>query len=1138
MPDNKLFKAVSWPIFIEQQAQWLPVEPLVMIVPDGEDKEQVASLFTALDESAVFTVTELVERYAVKSLGQKGLISTHLMESIVGTIIKTGLVPYLNIETHRQGYIKAITAFIDNFRCSSTTSLNQAFSDFEIEKPGFRENDLIKIYNEYEQRLIEQGVDYRSSLESFFGWVTEKNSCSGFGLEKATSFVFFGFSYLSPLEAKIFKYLIRHAPRTVFLHCTDEKASEQSRRIEASLSEVVAEFSPRQLEVLPTSDVNSDPFAPVARALFQATGKPSGQHDLEIYVSKENNRFMEVASIAMQIKKLHYNGADLSRIKVILPEYDLYGTLIGEVFPEYNIPHTLSRGLPLNSYPQARVINALVCQGNVSNPYPLREMIFSSPYISYQREPSSRELYEYQVSEGLNMLTEQEVEARTRRQSSKEIELDYPFIKDLSRRAYRDVNPAPGMPVLKVVALYLDQLTCNNEEEKKRSFYKALQQFFTLQEAEKALSFGQSRLNSKDFKAAVLDLLKRFNFGNNISALDNYPYTAEEPGAIEATVEKRDRAIIKEVKDLLDDLAQKMDPETRLPKSELIRVFERLTKKARFNYFLPPDLKEKGTTGLAAVNIEPIEQGHYRPGDYIFACGLVDGEFPAKEEFNFLQPQKEGLGLGRIYTSVDYARNRFYHLVRSARKALYLSSPASYNGRMLPISPFIQELTRQLSDKKGKASAREELENKELPSDELPGMRDKLIFIGKNVDENYELVRPLLVELYQKDQAYTKRTIDILRYDGLTMRTSSLSEYDGLFFAAGTGNKTAGNERNSIVFEKLAQSIGRIAFTPEVIERYASCPLRLFLDNIMGLKKEPDYHPDTTERGTLIRSFLREYTRATAEKGGVPEDAAKMLYESITTYFADRENDFTDAFEKRFHDRLIAGLNDQESGRPGLFAAFLNFEHDSPEGLVPFAKGLTGTLDLQGRLLIEINIDRLDLAPAEDRVIIYQYSTADTGDVSKMLRGLRFDLPLALLYLVENMEKYYNGKTVGGAGVYLVKSPKQIKRGGYLAIEKLRARYRNQVSDDKPLFSGQREGFWEDQEFDDKLEYFKEEVLKIYRLMHIGVFHLPLCHETDQSCANCSFHRVCRKDQLRLDRLYHNLQNEPDLYRVKPAVKN
>ncbi|MFO7952700.1 MAG: PD-(D/E)XK nuclease family protein [Bacillota bacterium] len=1137
MSDKKMFKAVSWPVFIEQQAKWMPLRPLVMIVPDSEDKEQVASLFTDLDETEIFTVTELVERYAVKSLGQKGLISTPFMESIIGKIINTGLVPYLNIETNRQGYIRAITAFINNYRCSSTTSLKQAFYDFEIEKPGFRENDLIKIYNEYEQRLSEQGVDCRSALESFFDRVTADNLCSGFGFANSTSFVFFGFSHLTALEAKFFKYLIRYAPQIVFLHCADEKASEQSRRIEASLTEVLAEFSSRQLEALTTGDAHSDSFAPAARALFQVTGSSAGRHDLEIDISKENNRFMEVASMAVQINELKKKGADLSRIKVILPEYDLYSTLIGEVFPEYRIPYTLSKGMPLTSYPPAKVINALVCQGNVSNPYPLREMIFSSPYISYQTGSSIRGLYEYQVSAGVNMLTEQEIAALKGREGSKVLGLDYPYIKALSRKAYRAVNPAPGMPVLTVVAQYLDQLTWNNENEKKKAFYKALQQFFALQKAEKALIFGKLRLNSREFKAAVLDLLERFNFEMNISLGDVHPYTAEEQSSTEAIVEKRDRCIVREVKKLLDDLVQKMDPETRLPVSELIKVFERLIKEARFKHLFPPNPEEEGTTGIAAVKIEPIEQGHYQPGDYIFVCGLVDGEFPAKEEFNFLQPQKEGLGLGRAYTSVDYARHRFYHLVRSAREALYVRAPVSYNGRMLPLSPFMQELSKQLADKKDEISARKDAGNKELPSEKPAGIRDKLIFIGKNVDENYDLVRPLLVELDQTNQAYTRRLLDILRYDGLTMRTSSLSEYDGLFLVAGTGDEIAGNERERMVFDKLAQSIGRITFTPEVIERYASCPLRFFLDNIMGLKKEPDYHPDTTERGTLVRSFLQEYTQAAAEKGGVPEDAARMLYESITTYFAGRENDFADAFEKRFQNRLVAGLNDQEARRPGLFAAFLNFENESPERLVPFARGLTGTLDLEGQLSIEINIDRVDLAPVTNSLIIYQYSTAGTGDVSKMLRGLRFDLPLALLYLVENGQKYCSGKEVSGAGVYLVKTPKQIKRGGYLAKENLRAKYRDQVSEDEPLFSGQREGFWEDQEFDDRLQFIKEEVLRIYRLMHRGVFHLPLCSETDQSCANCSFYRICRKDQLRLDRLYYNLQNEPCLYRVKPAAK-
>ncbi len=1120
MSDSKVFKAASWGAIIEEQAKWLPSDPLIVVIPASEDKEQVASLFADLDEASILTVTELVERFAVNSLGQKGLISIPFMESIISTIIKTGLVPYLNIETHRQGYTRAIAGFINNFRRSSTTSLKQAFIDFKIEKPGFREKDLIEIYREYEERLDERGVDYRRALESFFDQVTEDNLYSGFGFEKGTSFVYFGFSYLTPLEVKFFKYLLRYAAQSIFLQCADDEASEQSRRIETSLTEVLAEFSPRQLVILPSGSNHSDPFAPAARSLFQSSEQTPGRHNLAINIRKENNRYLEVVAMATHIKKLEDTGADLNRIKVILPEYDLYSTIIGEVFPQYSIPYTLSKGLPLTSYPLAMIINALVCQGNVSNPFPLREMVFSSPYTSYKTEPPNHELYEYQISAGLNILTEQEMALIAGRENSKTIELDYTYLKNLSRKAYRVTNPAQGTPILKVVALYLDKLTLNQEAINKEAFYKALKQFFALQEAEKELSFGQSRLKSKDFKAAALDLMGRFHLEENIAPKDSFFSKAEDQYSTEAAVAKRDRYIISEVRDLLDSLVQKIGPETSLPVSDLIKVFERLMKEARFKYRFSIEPGESGATGKPAVIIEPIEQGHYCTGDYIFVCGLVDGEFPAKDEFNFLLPQKEGLGLGRAYTSVDYARNHFYHLVRSAQKAFYVSAPISYNGRMLPLSPFLQELKKQLPGEINKASSPQEMENNDLPLERAISIREKLVYIGKNVDDNYDRARPLLLELYHSDQAYTSRLLDILRYDGLAMSTSSFSEYDGLFRA------------DSIVHEELAESINRISFTPEVIERFASCPFRFFLDNILGLKKQPDYHPDTTDRGVLIRSFLHEYTLAAAQNGATSADAAKILYESITTYFAGQENDVTDAFEKRFQDRLIAGLNDQEARRPGLFAAFLAFETNSPEKLVPFTGRLTGSLNIQGQLSIEITIDRIDLAPNTDSMIIYQYSTAETGDVSKMLRGLRFDLPLALLYLTENSEKHSTGKSVGGAGVYLVKSPKQIKRGGYLAKEILRAKYRDQVSDKAPLFSGQREGFWSEDKFDEQLQLIRETILRIHRLMLTGVFHLPLCNEKDQSCANCSFLRICRKDQLRLDRLYYNLKNEPNLYRV------
>jgi len=41
--------------------------------------------------------------------------------------------------------------------------------------------------------------------------------------------------------------------------------------------------------------------------------------------------------------------------------------------------------------------------------------------------------------------------------------------------------------------------------------------------------------------------------------------------------------------------------------------------------------------------------------------------------------------------------------------------------------------------------------------------------------------------------------------------------------------------------------------------------------------------------------------------------------------------------------------------------------------------------------------------------------------------------------------------------------------------------------------------------------------------MHKGVFHLPLCFAAEQTCHNCSFARLCRKDQLRLEKLRNSI---------------
>ncbi len=1145
MANTDVFEVASWNELSGGGALWSEKEPCVMIIPEAEEKQRVAAFFKGLDKGCLYTIPELMERFAVISLGKKGLVSRHGMESIIGSIISSGIVPYLHMEKYRQGYVRALTDFIYNFRRTSLVDLQTAFSTFTLEQSNFKEKDLVRIYNEYEKRLGEYGFDLKSTLEHFLNHVAANRICRQFGLEEGTQFVFFGFTYLTMLEAEFACTISEYAPRTVYLLCTDEAAAEQSLRVQQSLSALLKRVYPLQVKELtaPTTR-HAYFFRDLGQALFQgemsenrtkktASTKSHPKTSLraeEVVINKENNRYAEVTAIARRIRELLNQNAVPDRMRVVAPEYDLYSIIIGEVFPDYGIPYKLEQGMPILHYPLARVINALIGQATNPNPFPLRDMILSSPYISFQAVATPEALMEFQKTAGVTMVAEEVILQKSGPEGFTRVNLDFSYTKTLRLKAYRKIRHTAGIHQLTVLCQYLNSLKGKVAADTEEMLYTCLLQFFVLSQAEKSLSVWRSRMSSNEFKEAVLTLLQRFQVEENIRLTGRSDNTLAEP-SMEQLIEERDQHILKEIHNLLDVLNYNMallansgivseKSAARFALPELIRVFTRLMDEARFDAAYP-------TQGKAAVSIEPVRQGHYAQWDYNFVCGMVDGEFPAREEFNFLQPKKDGLGLGLAYTSVDHERNRFYHLVRSTAKGFYVSMPVSHNGRMLTPSPFIQELKRWLPATAGTEDQEQSMERGDF-SRELFSRREKMTFIGKNVDENYEKALPLLQELWQLDQPYCRQLTDIMRFDGLTLSTTAFSEYDGLF-----PESSPDQDKEESSLELLSKAVARLTFTPEVLERYAACPLRFFFDDILCLKQETDYHLDTTERGVLIRSLLKEYTQLAALAGGVPGDGEKMLRERIIRYFEEQENLAVDAFEARFQKQLLAGLEESAARRPGLFAAFLALEKNPPDRLRPFLSNLAGTLSLSDELAVELEIDRVDLAEARNALLLYQYSVAHTGDISKIFMGLRFDLPLALLFFLNYAMQNLPDQEVAGAGVYLVKSFKQIRRGGYLAKETIRSKRQHGVSDDCPIFSGQREGFLKDDEFIAILDQVKEQALRLHRLMQQGIFHLPLCSEGDQSCANCTFSRACRKEQLRLDRLWYALHKNSNLHVVK-----
>ncbi len=1159
MTPVEVYRAGAWHELLAYKDHWLGTDPTVIVIPSDEEKGPAAAAFPEVAGGAIVTIPELIARY-VKGLGKAGLISRHGLESILSTIISEAFTAYLHMEKYRQGYVKALTDFLYNFRTATLADLQAAFDTLKAGRLTLKEKDLVRIDAAFRQRLGELGFDLRGGLEEFLhhSGAADFDFHRHLGLPEKAALIFWGFDTLTPLEVRFIASAFENALRVVFLHCADPAASEQALRIQQSVIDLLEQTGAPPAVDLAAAPGPQDYFSALACSLFQQTPQPDptpGPAAAEspgpaerLTVLKANDRFTEIVSVARRIRSLAQKGVSFDRIRVAAPAYDLYAAIIREVFPDYDIPFILEDGAPLLGFPLAALINNLVGHSVSANPFVLREKIFSSPYVTYELSVDPAALAVYQETAGVELLADADLPEHLT--PGARCRLDYHALSRLRRGAYRAIQPPAGTHLLVLFKQYFDG--AGNEADRPNDRFQALLQSYLLARAEKELSAWRSHMSAVEFKETVYMLMRRFQIAEKASAGSGA--AAVGPFEEQSIREREERAleqinlVLEELEAVLAPLAQ--PAAERFPLADLARIFARLMLEARL-----PDgyggteeaaCSSRTSTGIPAVSprdafgcsgpavaVQRVDRGQYRRRDYTFICGLVDGEFPPVEEFNFLQPRKEGLGPGRAYTSVDLARNRFYQLIRATARGLCLSLPRSDSGRRLPPSPLLKEIEKQLPP-----PAAEEAPAAPGPADSgtpLYSRREKLLAVAGKVDHDYAGALPLLKELRREDEAMFDQIAAVMRFDGLTAGADRFCEFDGLFNPAGPAAPL------------LEGAVGRIDFTPEVLERYAACPLRFFFDDILGLKTEPDYHPDTAERGTAIRAILKEYTAAICAAGEAPaREAAALLHELTARHFERRDAaEAADAFQARFQKQLTAGLDGEADGRPGLFHAFLQYEAEGSDLLKPCRANLSGTVELSETLPVSVEIDRVDLTLDGGYCFLYRYTTAP-GDPRRVMRGLRFDLPLMLLLFTKDAAGEMPAASApdpatglapaAGAGFYLVKSPQALRRSSYFAVSRLVASRRHLVSEKRPIFSGQRNGLIDQERFPAALEIIANHIRRLHRLMKRGVFHPPLCEEAEQSCGNCTFGRLCRKDQARLDRLSPALRDAAEINLIKELI--
>lgn len=193
MTRNTVYQAESWSAF---SADFDLAEPAVVVIPEQEDWRNAAKVFPGGNATAFLAIPDLLDHY-LRSRGAKGLLSPHMVESLLGSIIADSFVPYLKMEKYRHSYVRALADFIRRFRDTSLLDLEEALAEFKTGGFSFKERDLVRIYREYERRLPDFGHDARSALLEFLRHTDSGKIRRQLGLGENEGVVFFGEAVVS-----------------------------------------------------------------------------------------------------------------------------------------------------------------------------------------------------------------------------------------------------------------------------------------------------------------------------------------------------------------------------------------------------------------------------------------------------------------------------------------------------------------------------------------------------------------------------------------------------------------------------------------------------------------------------------------------------------------------------------------------------------------------------------------------------------------------------------------------------------------------------------------------------------------------------------------------------------------------------
>lgn len=492
-----------------------------------------------------------------------------------------------------------------------------------------------------------------------------------------------------------------------------------------------------------------------------------------------------------------------------------------------------------------------------------------------------------------------------------------------------------------------------------------------------------------------------------------------------------------------------------------------------------------------AVQVVGVREVAHLAIPYLFISDLVEGLMP---RLTTRLPFATDLETRRLGTrsKTEVLREERYHFIAAllaARSRVYLSHPATDDGTPLICSGFVDTVRETLSPGTWGSD--------DFPASRLAASRraGALLARGESTPmppglSAREADRRLTIENHHRRGGYD-------------------SPYDGLL---------SGDPE---IIALLAERFGEEAvFSPTVLETYADCPFRFYLEHLLGLTPIPAADPDLTarERGGLIhRIVYRFYSDWRREGNGAVTEAD--LQNALQRILATAREEVA-----RLPLETPAWLAGKEhllgspAVGPGLLERFLRHEAETADaGLLPQAFEVSfglpvaaGEVDpasipdavaipLGGETLrLRGRIDRIDVLPG-GRFVVTDYKT---GSSRPRLEDVRAGRELQLPLYIRAVETLTGMQGVAGT-CYTLRRRKVQNQPVFWDID---------LKDCFAWFPGSRRTGVEDvrQLVETSLARVED------HLAGIRAGRFPPRSDADPCPGYCDFKTVCRFERLRL----------------------